>query len=90
MKAPWLILIAGFVPAAPAADGAFVPENPPAMRRLADTNSPAHQAARQFQRGINLGNYLEASPAGWGIIVDDSEFSRMHQEGFDHVRVPVA
>ena len=67
----------------------FVPSNPPEMKRLTDGNSPAHQAAKWFRRGANLGNYLE-SPVGqsWGITVSADEFSIMKREGFDHVRVP--
>jgi len=67
----------------------FVPSNPSEMKRLTDTNSPAHQAAKRFRRGANLGNYLE-SPVGqsWGITVSADEFSIMKREGFDHVRVP--
>jgi endoglucanase len=68
----------------------FAPSNPPEMKRLTDANSPAHQAAKLFLRGANLGNYLE-SPIGasWGVTVSADEFSIMKREGFDHVRVPV-
>ena len=60
------------------------------MKRLANTDSPAHRAAKWFMRGANLGNYLEA-PAGqsWGITVTAEEFSIMKREGFDHLRAPV-
>jgi endoglucanase len=71
-------------------NAAFTPSNPPEMKRLTNTNSPAHQAARLFMRGANLGNYLEA-PArqSWGVTVAAEEFSMMKREGFDHVRVPI-
>ena len=71
-------------------DTAFKPANPPAMQRLADSNSPAYQAAKRFMHGANLGNYLEAPPGqNWGVTVTADEFAIMRAEGFDHVRVPV-
>ncbi|MEW6158865.1 MAG: glycoside hydrolase family 5 protein [Verrucomicrobiota bacterium] len=68
----------------------FIPQNPPAMVRLTDANSPAHLAARQFRRGVNLGNYLEV-PKGqnWGVTFAPEEVRRMRAEGFDHLRVPI-
>jgi endoglucanase len=60
------------------------------MKPLAAANSPAHQAAKLFLRGANLGNYLEAPRnQSWGITVSADEFAIMKREGFDHVRVPV-
>ena len=60
------------------------------MKRLAGTNSPAHQAAKHFMRGVNLGNYLEAPKGiGWGVTVSPQEFWFMKDQGFDHVRIPV-
>ncbi|HYE30660.1 MAG TPA: glycoside hydrolase family 5 protein [Methylomirabilota bacterium] len=54
-------------------------------------NTPAHETARRFMRGANLGNYLEAPPNTWGTIVYTKEdFRLMKQEGFDHVRLPIA
>jgi endoglucanase len=68
----------------------FVPSNPPEMKRLTGNDSPAHQAAKWFMRGANLGNYLEAPKRqDWGIKVSAEEFAIMKREGFDHVRVPV-
>jgi endoglucanase len=68
----------------------FVPSNPPEMIRLRDTNSPAHQAAKNFRRGVNLGNYLESPKnASWGVTVSPEEFQIMKRQGFDHVRIPV-
>jgi endoglucanase len=66
----------------------FLPFNPAAMKPLTNLNSPAHQAAKLFMRGINLGDYLEA---GWatGVTVSAAEFTVMRAEGFDHVRVPI-
>src|SRR2546423_12076208 len=45
----------------------FVPTNPPEVVPLKNKNSPAHQALKKFQRGANLGNYLEAPKTqDWG------------------------
>jgi endoglucanase len=69
---------------------AFIPENPPAMQPLAGRDSPAYRAARWFQRGVNLGDYLEAWPRQRGSVrVEPGEFAQMRRAGFDHVRVPV-
>src|SRR5436190_18619991 len=71
--------------------GAFVPANPPAMKPVANRNSPARQAAKLFQRGVNLGNYLEGNPdESRRAKVSADEFAIMKKEGFDHVRVPIA
>jgi len=63
-----------------------------AMTRILDANTPAHQAALRFMRGVNLGNYLEYAPgnpaANQTYTVKD--FALIRAEGFDHVRVPVA
>lgn len=85
-----LVCCLHFSSAIAADDTPFVPSNPPEMTRLRDTNSPAHQAAKHFMRGVNLGNYLEAPRGnGWGVIVSPQEFWFMKDEGFDHVRIPV-
>jgi endoglucanase len=40
--------------------------------------------------GMNLGNALEAPREGaWGVTLHESDFSRIHEAGFDHVRLPV-
>lgn len=68
----------------------FVPSNPPEMKRLVGHDSHAHQAAKLFLRGANLGNYLESPPErSWGVTMSANEFPIMKREGFDHVRVPV-
>jgi endoglucanase len=84
------LLAWGFHFSALSVEGAFVPSNPPEMKRLTDVNSPAHRAARLFMRGVNLADYLE-TPAGrdWGVKVSAEEFGLMKREGFDHVRVPI-
>lgn len=52
--------------------------------------APAHAAARHFMRGANFGNYLEAPKgANWGAQYDARDFENLHNEGFDHVRLPV-
>src|SRR4051812_45207156 len=72
-------------------DGApFKAANPPEMKRLMGTDSPAHHAAKWFMRGANLGDYLEVQAGGnWGVTVGAEEFATMRREGFDHVRVPI-
>lgn len=87
----FVILAAGCLGICAQPEDTFKPANPLEMRRLTDKNSPAYQAAKHFQRGVNLGNYLEAPPGqDWGVPeVAADEFAAMKREGFDHVRVPV-
>jgi endoglucanase len=71
-------------------ESTFIPSNPPGMKRLTNRSSHAYEAARQYLRGVNLGNYLESPPVhSWGVTVKPEEFGIMKAEGFDHVRVPV-
>jgi endoglucanase len=68
----------------------FKPENPPAMQPITSHDTPAYRAAKMFQRGVNLGDYLEAWPRGdWSVKVEAPEFAQIKKEGFDHVRVPI-
>ena len=69
---------------------AFTPSNPPEMKPIASHDTPAWRAARLFQRGVNLGDYLEVSPRyfGRGVTVSAAEIAQMKREGFDHVRKP--
>jgi endoglucanase len=69
-------------------NAAFVPTNPAALQPLKNKKSPTYRAAKNFQRGVNLGDYLEAS-GNWGVTVEAKEFVTIKKEGFDHVRVPV-
>ncbi len=68
-----------------------VPPGMPLMQPITARDTPAHQAAQQFQRGVNLGNYLEAPPGqDWGARFTRQDLVHIHGEGFDHVRIPVA
>jgi endoglucanase len=59
------------------------------MRRIEGRSSPAHQAAKRFLRGANLGNDLEAPPGqDWGVHHSASDLRLIKNEGFDHVRIP--
>ena len=58
------------------------------MQPIATHDTPAFRAAKHFQRGVNLGDYLETS-GRWGVKISADEFAAMKREGFDHVRVPV-
>ncbi len=70
---------------------AIMPRDYPEMQRLPSSGTPAHEAIRHFQRGINLGNHLEA-PTGedWGAAYSPADFEAMREERFDHVRIPCA
>lgn len=72
-------------------DGTFTPANPPDMQPITSHPTPADRAAKLFLHGVNLGDYLEASPRyfGRGVTVSAEEFAQMKREGFDHVRVPI-
>lgn len=50
----------------------------------------APSAAKHFQKGINLGNRLEAPNEGdWGGVVRAEDFPFIAKRGFDHVRIPI-
>ncbi len=69
---------------------ARVPEGFREMRRL-NSSTPGFAAASHFQRGVNLGNYLEAPPGqDWGMHYSRQDFVNIKKEGFDHVRLPIA
>jgi endoglucanase len=53
-------------------------------------DTPAHQAAAKLKRGVNMGNGWEAQPGTWGLKYTNEDIDRIAEEGFDHVRVPVA
>src|SRR5262245_40504961 len=62
------------------------------MTRIFARDTPAHLAARRFMRGVNLGNYLEYAPGdpARNQSYSTNDFRQIRDEGFDHVRVPVA
>ncbi len=61
------------------------------MRRIEGRSSPAHRAAKRFLRGANLANSLEAPPGqDWGGHYSASDLRLIKNEGFDHVRIPIA
>lgn len=70
---------------------AFVPSNPPGLKPIPRHDTPAWQTAKHFQRGVNLGDYLEGSRKnfGRGVTVSAAEIAQIKREGFDHVRVPI-
>lgn len=69
---------------------AAIPAGFKEMRRFT-RSSPGFSTARWFMRGANLGNYLEAPPGqDWGMKYSADDFVHIKQEGFDHVRLPVA
>ena len=48
------------------------------MLPIPGKNSPAHQAVKKFQRGANLGNYLEAPKnQDWGQHYTEADFEHM-------------
>ena len=51
----------------------------------------AAETAQALGRGINFGNALEAPREGdWGVSLEEGDFARIAEAGFDHVRVPVS
>lgn len=53
-------------------------------------DTPAHRAAAQLKRGVNLGNNWDSPPGQWGLKHDTGDLDQIAAEGFDHLRVPVA
>ena len=69
---------------------AAMPSNPPELKPIASHDTPAWRAAKNFQHGVNLGNWLEAPPGeDWGVSIAQEDFQRIKAEGFDHVRIPM-
>jgi endoglucanase len=59
-------------------------------RPLAAPMPPGPPGKPRLLRGINLGNALDAPNEGeWGVVLEESDFSRVKAAGFDHVRLPV-
>jgi endoglucanase len=71
------------------ARAATLPGFVPPKRLGKDT--PAHRAVTALRRGVNLGNCWDAPPPyTWGIRYTPEDIDRIADEGFDHIRVPVA
>jgi endoglucanase len=61
------------------------------MRRIAGRSTAGHVAAKRFLRGANLANSLESPPGqDWGGHYTALDLRLIKNEGFDHVRIPVA
>lgn len=59
-------------------------------KRILSKSTPAHEAARRFLRGVNLGNGLEVPPGqNWAVHYTPEDVHLIRAEGFDHVRIPV-
>ncbi|RYD85572.1 MAG: glycoside hydrolase family 5 protein, partial [Sphingomonadales bacterium] len=55
------------------------------------SDTAAHRALAKIKRGVNLGNGWEAPPNNtWGARFTPEDIDRIADEGFDHIRVPVA
>jgi len=60
------------------------------QKRIVSRSTPAHEAARRFLRGANLGNGLEVSPGqNWAVHYTTEDLHAIRAEGFDHVRIPI-
>jgi endoglucanase len=69
---------------------AAVPEGYRDMKRVTRRDTPAHQGARKFLRGANLGNGLEVPPGqNWEVHYTPQDLRQIRAEGFDHVRIPI-
>jgi len=61
---------------------------PPILSQHEPSVTPDSQI--ELQRGVNLGNMLEAPNEGdWGLTVKEEYFDRIKDAGFDFVRLPV-
>lgn len=62
------------------------------MKRILTADTPAHRAALKLMRGVNVGNYLEFNPGhpAANQTYSRADFLLIKEEGFDHVRIPVA
>jgi endoglucanase len=58
--------------------------------KILPNDTPAHRAAAKLKRGVNFGNGWEAEPGTWGIKYDAKDVDLAADQGFDHLRVPVA
>lgn len=70
------------------ARAATTPDFHPPANLASDT--PAHHACKRLDRGVNLGNCWESSPGEAGVRFLPEDIDRIADQGFDHIRVPVA
>ena len=69
---------------------AVIPDGFRELARGTTGDTPAHRAAKRFLRGVNFGNFLEVSPTQtWALPHRAEDLQHVHQEGFDHVRLPI-
>lgn len=71
-----------------------LPPPPPTETALSPTSTPEPTATPApsviLQRGINLGNMLEAPNEGeWGLTVQEEFFDLIKEGGFDFIRLPI-
>lgn len=71
-----------------------LPPPPPTETALPPTSTPEPTATPApsviLQRGINLGNMLEAPNEGeWGLTVQEEFFDLIKEGGFDFIRLPI-
>lgn len=59
--------------------------------KVQSDDTPAHRECALLKRGINFGNGWEAPPdQSWGIRFTTEDVDHAADEGFDHLRIPVA
>jgi endoglucanase len=75
----------------PEAEKPAVPQAPmPTLFPVDPGDVFVYEQNQRLGRGINLGNALEAPNEGeWGMTLEESFFTTIHQGGFHSVRVPI-
>jgi endoglucanase len=69
---------------------AIAQSNLPPMKSLRGHDTPAHQAAKRFRRGVNIANDLEVPPnQRWSVPHTVRDLEEIRAQGFDHIRIPV-
>jgi endoglucanase len=62
----------------------------PEMKPIKSRHTAAWKAARHFQHGVNLANFLEVPPGQrWNVPHSVEDLKEIREQGFDHIRVPV-
>lgn len=70
---------------------AVLPEGASDMEPLPAGKTPAFAAMPRFQRGVNIGNWLEVPPGkGWDRPHSVEDIAQIAAAGFDHIRFPVS